>query len=217
MQDDERAQLIQDYLDGHVSRGGILSDEVRAQAAHYAARVAESRAYEQQLKDHADAQRRVIEYAMTDTALRARSNRKQLMNSYINRFAGENAQITEEMKRAAALYADRVLASADPQVEQRAVTAAAERLAVGKHARVAAVAQLREELAAKAGSNHWRDLKAVSGALRRALDELDAQLFREAMTAPEGDEKEPGDGSDAPAQDRATIGRMARPGRRKSP
>lgn len=212
----EREQLIQDYLDGHVSRGGLLSDEVHAQAAAYAQRIAEGRAYEAQLKAHADKQRQMVEYATTDKALRERSNRKALANSYINRFAGENAKVTDEMKRSAELYAERVLAAADPLIEQRAVRTAAQRLEAGKRARTDLVIALRAELAAKAGSDHWRALREHTKLLRQALDDLDALLFREALRpTPQDAPQEPGDGSAVSARDDAPVGRTARSSRRR--
>lgn len=197
----EREQLIQDYLDGHMSRGGLLSDEIRMQAAAYADRVIGNKAYEARLKEHADKQREQLKTASNDAALRERSNRKQLETTYINRFANENAQVTPELRRQAALYAERVLAQHDPAVERRALQQAAQRLEAGRQTRVDRCAALRAELAQRAGSNHYRALREQSRSLRQALDDLDAELFREAMR-PEGTPEGAGDAPDVPARGR---------------
>ena len=197
----EREQLIQDYLDGHVSRGGLVTDEIRSQAEQYAKRIAENRAYEAMLKANAEQQRKMAEYATTNQALRQRSDRRQLEASYINRFGSDSAPVTDELKQAARLYADRVLAAADPAIAQRAVRAAADRLATGQAARTAAVGDLRAELAARCGSNHWRAIREQANALRRTLDALDTQLFQEAMR-PQDEPQGAGDASALSARGR---------------
>lgn len=195
----EREQLIQDYLDGHVSRGGIVTDEIRAQAMQYAQRIADNKAYEAMLKKNAEKQRKMVEYATTDQALRERSNRRQLEASYINRFGSDNAPVTEELKQSARLYADRVLTAADPAVAQRAVRAATERLAKGQAQRATTVAALRADLAAQCGSNHWRDIRDQANVLKSTLDALFTQLFQEAMRPPQDDPQGVGDTPDASA------------------
>lgn len=178
---DERAQLIQDYLDGHMSRGGLLSDEIRAQAVAYADRIVSNREYEAGLKAHADKQRTQLRAASNDAALRERSNRKALESTYINRFVGENTQVTPELRQLAALYAQRVLAAHDPAVERRAVEQAAQRLEAGKQARTQRCAALRKMLADEIGSNAYRDLRGKIQLLRQALEDLEGELMREAL------------------------------------
>jgi hypothetical protein len=201
----EREQIIQDYLDGHMSRGGLINDEVRAQAAAYADRIAGNRAYEAELRAQAEKQRAQIALATTDAALRARGNRRALMSDYLNRFAAD-APITDELRQAAARYADRVLVGRDPAIEQRQVAAAAERLAHNKAQAERDVAMLRALLIEHAGSDDRAALRAMAKRFRSALDEIDARLFREAMrppsTPPQGAPEESGEGSAAPARGR---------------
>lgn len=211
----EREQLIQDYLDGHMSRGGIVNDEVRAQATAYAERIASNRAYEAALRDNADKQREQMAIASSDAALRERSNRKALANSWLNRFTGENGQITPAMREQADLYANRVLAQHDPTFEQRQLRQAAARLEAQRRKREQRMHALRQMLAADAGSDHWRDLRGQIQLLRQALDDLDAQLFREALRpAPEGTPQESGEDSAVPARPTARGGQ--RPHRRNN-
>lgn len=192
----EREQLVQDYLDGHMSRGGIINDDIRMQAAAYAERIAASRAYEAQLRANADKQREQLQIAQNDAALRERSNRKQLASAWLNRFVGENGQITPAMREQADLYAARVLAQHDPSFERRQREQAAERLAAGRQQRETRKAALRAQLAESAGSDDWRALKTESHLLRQALDDLDADLFREAMRPAQQDTpQEPGEDS----------------------
>lgn len=193
----EREQLIQDYLDGHVSRGGLLSDEIRGQAVAYAERVASNREYEAQLRANADKQRAQLQIASNDAALRERSNRKALANAWINRFAGENAQITPAMREQSELYAARVLAQHDPSFDQRQREQAAQRLDAGRRKREQRMLALRAELAEKIGSDDWRALRDETKLLRQALDDLDATLMREAMrpAAQQDTPQEPGEGS----------------------
>lgn len=178
---DERQQLIQDYLDGHVSRGGLLNDEIERQAVAYAERIASNREYEAQLKAHADKQRAQLEIASNDAALRERSNRKALANAWLHRFVGEDGKITPEMRAQSELYADRVLAAHDPAIERRQIQTAAQRLEAGKRARIERALSLRALLAKKIGSDHWHTLRDEARLLRQALDDLDAILMREAM------------------------------------
>lgn len=197
----ERDQRIQEYLDGHISRGGLLSDEIRMQAAAYADRIVQNRAYERQMREVADKQREQLRIAESDAALRERSNRKTLEDTYLNRILGENVQITEEHRRQATVYAERVLSQRDPSVERRAMQEAARRLAAGKEARAARCQALRTALARQCGSNHFRVLREETRLLRQALDDLDAELFREAMR-PQGTPQEAGDASAVPARGR---------------
>jgi hypothetical protein len=142
-----------------------------------------------------------MELASNDAALRERSNRKQLETTYLNRIIGENTQITAEHRKQAAVYAERVLAQRDPEIERRAVHTAAQRLEAGRQARAERCAALRVELAKRAGSNHYRALREEACLLRQSLDDLEAVLFREAMR-PEGTPQESGEGSDVPARGR---------------
>lgn len=197
----EREQRIQEYLDGHISRGGLLSDEIRMQAAAYADRIVQNRAYEQQMRAVADKQREQLRIAESDAALRERSNRKTLEDTYLNRILGENVQITAEHRKQATTYAERVLAQRDPLIERRAMQQAAQRLAAGREARAARCQALRAELARRANSNHYKALREEALLLRQALDDLDAELFREAMR-PQGTPQESGEDSAVPARGR---------------
>jgi hypothetical protein len=204
---DERTQLIQDYLDGIVSRGGVVNAEAQFQAGAYADRIAASRAYEAAQKANMAKMREQLEYATTDHALRARSARKQLIASYINRFTSENAAVTDEMKLSAERYADRVLAAADPEIARRQVQSAADRQAKAKAEFARDVEWLWQLLIDQTGSDDRRALAATARRFRRALDEIDARLFREALNppAPQAAPQESGEDSAA-----ATRGRSPR-------
>lgn len=208
----EREQLVQDYLDGHMSRGGIINDEIRTQAAAYAERIASNREYEAQLRAHADKQREQLQIAQNDAALRERSNRKQLANAWLNRFVGENGQITPAMREQAELYAARVLAQHDPAFERRQREQAAERLAAGRQQREQRKAALRAQLAEAIGSNDWRALREETKLLRQALEDLEADLFREAMRpAPEGTPQGAGDAPVVPVRPTTRSQRRSHP------
>lgn len=213
----EREQLRQDYLDGHMSRGGIVSPEIERQAEAYADRIASNREYEAALRANADKQREQMAIAHNDAALRERSNRKGLANSWLNRFVGENGQITPAMREQADLYATRVLAQHDPAFEQRQLMQAQARVDAALRKREERMHALRQMLADEVGSDFWRDLRGKTQLLRQALDDLDAQLFREAMRpVPQGTPEGAGDAPDVSArQPSSTAARAARPRRHR--
>lgn len=170
-QTDERAQLTQEYLDLWRVRGHVETDEARAQAAAYADRILANRAWEQ---ERIEAARQLA--ARQAAAQRSiGTSKRQVAEANLLR-VGDTAADEAWARQVAA----NVARNEDPKEQQRRYQASQQRLARGRTARAERVATLRAELEAQAGTDR-RVLMGETKLLRQALDDLDADLFREAL------------------------------------